>query len=244
VNWDAALARADVLAARHRGAGEILQFARAVLRFQKEIYRKSKAANRVDARRLDTALLASFFPDFLQLVEKYGPPELAAQAQKLQDRQDWEELLRACWKQERDRLEVLARAILQPYVQYLSERWHVEVGLLGEAGGSCPFCSRPPLLSVANGKRMLVCSLCCYEWAFPDKECPGCRAKAIEQHRHRSFPHLRVDACSSCRRYLKSVDLSKDPVAVPIVDEMASPELDRLARDRGFTKLQRNLAGQ
>jgi hypothetical protein len=29
------------------------------------------------------------------------------------------------------------------------------------------------------------------------------------------FPHLRADACETCRRYLITVDLRKDPEAVP-----------------------------
>ena len=81
-------------------------------------------------------MLAAFFPDFMQLVEKYGPADLVAQAAKFQDRQDWEQILRSCWQQTHERLEVLARAILQPYVQYLAERWHVEVGGLTETPGN------------------------------------------------------------------------------------------------------------
>lgn len=244
MDWDVAIARADVLSARHKSAADLLFFYRAVVRFQKEIYRRVRAHPKVDARKLDTAMLAAFFPDFIQLVEKYGPAELVAQAAKFQDRQDWEQILRSCWQQTHERLEVLARAILQPYVQYLSERWHVEVGTLADGAGSCPFCSRAPVVSVLNGHRRLVCSLCSHEWAFPERVCPGCHAEKGEMLRHRSFPHLRVEACTACGHYLKSVDLRKDASAVPLVDEIASTELDKQARERGFVKLELNVAGQ
>jgi hypothetical protein len=244
MDFDGAIARAETLAAQRPGAADLLHFFRAAHRFQKEVYHRAKSTLRSDGPKLDTAMLASFFPDFLQLVEKYGPPELAGRAQKLEDRSDWESLLLACWNQTHDRLELLARAILQPYVQYRAERWHVEVGLLSDGTGSCPFCSRAPLLTVLNGKRTLVCSLCSYEWAFPEKRCPGCHGERIEVLRHRAFAHLRVEACVSCGHYLKAVDLRRDPQAVPVVDELAAIELDALAREKGFTKFEVNLAGQ
>lgn len=243
MDWDVAIARADLLSTRHKGAADLLFFYRAVVRFQKEIYHRVKAHPKADPQRLDTGMLSAFFPDFIQLVEKYGPPELVAQAAKFQDRQDWEQILRSCWQQSHDRLEVLARAILQPYVQYLAERWHVEVGGLAEGSGSCPFCSRAPVVSVLNGQRRLICSLCSHEWAFNEKVCPGCHADKLETLRHRSFPHLRAEACTSCGHYLKSVDLRRDAAAVPLVDEIASTELDRQARERGFVKLEVNVAG-
>jgi FdhE protein len=243
MDWDVAIARADLLSARHKSAADLLFFYRAVVRFQKEIYHRVKAHPKADPQKLDTGMLSAFFPDFMQLVEKYGPPELVAQAAKFQDRQDWEQILRSCWQQAHERLEVLARAILQPYVQYLAERWHVEVGGLGEGSGSCPFCSRAPIVSVLNGQRRLVCSLCSHEWVFNEKVCPGCHADKVETLRHRSFPHLRVEACTSCGHYLKSVDLRKDGAAVPLVDEIASTELDKQARERGFVKLEVNVAG-
>lgn len=57
------------------------------------------------------------------------------------------------------------------------------------------------------------------------------------------FPHLRIDACTSCSRYLVSVDLGRDPRAVPAVDELAAIPLDLHAADRGFTKVVPNLMG-
>ena len=57
------------------------------------------------------------------------------------------------------------------------------------------------------------------------------------------FPHMRVEACDSCRRYLLAIDLAADPQAVPLVDELAAIPLDLYARDRGFTKITTNLMG-
>jgi FdhE protein len=55
--------------------------------------------------------------------------------------------------------------------------------------------------------------------------------------------HLRIEACDSCRRYLKSVDLTRLGVAVPIVDEVAGAPLDLWAREHDYEKIELNLVG-
>ena len=57
------------------------------------------------------------------------------------------------------------------------------------------------------------------------------------------FPHVRIEACDTCRQYLLSVDLASDPAAVPIVDELAALPLDLYARERGYRKIIPNLVG-
>ena len=55
--------------------------------------------------------------------------------------------------------------------------------------------------------------------------------------------HVRVDVCDTCHTYLKSIDLTKIGLAVPIVDELATIPLDLWAREHGYVKLQNNLLG-
>jgi formate dehydrogenase maturation protein FdhE len=57
------------------------------------------------------------------------------------------------------------------------------------------------------------------------------------------FPHMRIDACTTCSRYLVSIDLGRDPRAVPLVDELAAIPLDLHAVECGFTKVVPNLMG-
>lgn len=57
------------------------------------------------------------------------------------------------------------------------------------------------------------------------------------------FPHIRIEACDTCRHYLLNIDLAADPAAVPVVDELAALPLDLYARERGFSKLIPNLMG-
>jgi FdhE protein len=58
-----------------------------------------------------------------------------------------------------------------------------------------------------------------------------------------TFPHIRVDACTSCQRYLIDVDLGSDPKAVPEVDELAALPLDLYAVEQGLSKITPNLMG-
>jgi formate dehydrogenase maturation protein FdhE len=57
------------------------------------------------------------------------------------------------------------------------------------------------------------------------------------------FPYVRVDGCSTCHHYLLTLDLRREPRAVPVVDELAALPLDLYARERGLTKITPNLLG-
>jgi len=57
------------------------------------------------------------------------------------------------------------------------------------------------------------------------------------------FPHIRIDGCWTCSRYVLNIDLRREPGAVPVVDELAAIPLDLYARERGMIKIQPNLMG-
>ena len=57
------------------------------------------------------------------------------------------------------------------------------------------------------------------------------------------FPHVRIEGCHSCRRYLIDVDVGRDARAVPEVDELAALPLDLHAAELGLTKITPNLMG-
>jgi formate dehydrogenase maturation protein FdhE len=57
------------------------------------------------------------------------------------------------------------------------------------------------------------------------------------------FPHVRIEACETCRHYLLNIDLLADTGAIPVVDEMSALPLDLYAREKGFTKTTPNLMG-
>jgi FdhE protein len=92
----------------------------------------------------------------------------------------------------------------------------------------------------------LVCALCLRPRSFPRTRCPGCDESAeskLANFTTPDFPHLRIQVCDSCRGYLSIVDLSREPEAIPVVDELAGLPLDLWALEHGYHKLQPNLAG-
>ncbi len=123
----------------------------------------------------------------------------------------------------------------------------------------------------ASGPRKLLCARCGATWGYPRMTCAACgedtgaRLPVSSEHGATSgergsvvrglptgkevarqdtvFPHMRIEACDTCRHYLLSVDLATDLTAVPLVDELAAIPLDLYARERGYTKITTNLMG-
>ena len=85
------------------------------------------------------------------------------------------------------------------------------------------------------------------EWEFRRLLCPNC---GEENHQNlpvytvEEYPHILIEACDTCRVYLKAIDLTRDGLAVPEVDELASIAVDLWAKEKGYTKLQANLFGR
>jgi len=122
-----------------------------------------------------------------------------------------------------------------------------------EPRGTCPCCGWPAQVSVVadtdeerRGGRSLVCALCGTSWPFPRVRCPSCGEHSSEQlivHTTETLPHVRIEECKSCHAYWKSVDLRTNGHAVPVVEDLASPELDLWAEEQELWKICRNLVG-
>ncbi len=116
----------------------------------------------------------------------------------------------------------------------------------------CPTCGHLPIVGILEdepnrlGRRRLLCSLCSNAWPFPRLTCAGCLesdAEKLQNHVSETWTHVRIDACLNCSSYIKTIDSRKSGHAEPIVDELASLELDLWADEQGLRKLKRNLLG-
>jgi len=115
----------------------------------------------------------------------------------------------------------------------------------------CPRCGHKPVAAVLReagygAKRSLVCSRCPTEWAFERIRCPNCaeqRDSQLAVYTAEQFECVRLDVCLTCKTYIKTVDLTKNGLAVPEVDEVASLALDLWAQEQGYRKLETNLLG-
>jgi FdhE protein len=55
------------------------------------------------------------------------------------------------------------------------------------------------------------------------------------------FEVVRVESCETCGTYIKTVDLTKNGLAIPEVDELAAIALTLWADEQGYTKISRNI---
>ena len=124
-----------------------------------------------------------------------------------------------------------------------------DIGSAVATDARCPVCDGSPGVGVLReeghgARRALVCGLCLTEWDYLRLVCAGCgeqRFESLPVFTAEQFPHVRIEACDTCRTYLKTIDLTKDGRAVPIVDDIASLSLDLWARERGYTRLRPSL---
>jgi len=222
---------------------------------------------------LDLFILLPKFSAFLSLIREVAPRPLREAATNLsqQGSSQWRPLLEGFWQHElRSPADVgeteqevfgneggvgplstsyLAWIFLQPYAEYLAGQRRP-----AQQDGTpsiCPLCGAKPIVAVLRregdgAKKSLICMLCGHEWTFRRIYCPACGEQREPQMAFYSAPeinHVRVDVCDSCHTYLKSIDLTKTGLAVPIVDELAAVPLDLWAREHGYEKLQINLLG-
>jgi FdhE protein len=137
------------------------------------------------------------------------------------------------------------RVLMQPYAE------HFRTPPVDEAGSRCPSCGAKPVVGVLRGegdgaKRALICHLCASEWPYRRLICPNCGEEDKDKlpvYIAAQIAHVRVEACDTCRTYLKSVDLTKDGFAVPEVDEIATVALNLWADEHGYTKIENNVLG-
>ena len=251
-SWDRRIERADTLAAAYPFAGEVLQFYKRIAMFQKELH------SHLHQEDLDLYLLLPRFAEFLATVETCAPEPIAEFARDLnaQGTERWQMLLTSFWRTAPDFQPasdepeaLLAWIFLQPQAEYLAE--HNGNHARAETLAVCPFCSGKPIVGVLRpagdgAKRSLICAMCATEWTYGRIICPACGEEAVEKlaiYTATQFDYIRVEACDTCRHYIKTVDLTKNGHAVPVVDELATMPLNLWAQQKGYVKLQRNLLG-
>jgi FdhE protein len=253
-DWEKRIRRARELAAQYPAASQVLGFYAEVAAFQKGIFDAAAAENlHADpmlplGEQLAMSALPSRFPALFELVEKEGPPGLAQAARELRTSGEWRTVLDA--QPDGDLAHhFFARACLQPVAEYLA--CDSKLQFSGHTGLRCPVCNGKPQLSLLRpegegGKRSLLCAGCSTEWDFRRILCPNCAEEdhgRLPRFSAEDFPHIRVEACETCKRYMKSVDLTVNGLAIPLVDEIAAAPLDLWAAEQGYQKIELNLMG-
>jgi FdhE protein len=267
--WADPRRRAESLRARHAYATEVLTLYLALL----DVWEESWAAARTEQpESLPDWAARRVLPRVVAATAAHGPKPLAdtltragrAEAGAAED-------LLAAWLAGAELVPVeryLARTSLRGPLKTVD----ADVACAGDrsprGGRRCPRCGGPPQLSfrtdsgdqLVSGRRRLLCARCGESWGFTANTCASCgetagaRRTVYSEQREgpevgrgnggdATFPHLRVEACASCSRYLIDVDLGRDPRAVPEVDELTALPLDLYAAEHGFSKITPNVMG-
>jgi FdhE protein len=251
-SWGQRIDRAAALAKANTGAAALLTQYGQVLSAQRTVYDALVAGARLTGSlERDLAALGPLATRALTAVRAIVPAQATADAG---DDAALDTLLREGWRTAS--MPFLARVVLQPYAEALAhgarpaDRLDRQLPRTAERQ-ACPFCGGPPQVAVlqsdaAGGGRALVCATCATAWPVRRILCAWCAEEDERQlgYFHAAeFDHLRVDTCRTCRRYLKTVDLTRLGLAVPLVDEVASGALDVWAVDSGYEKIELNLLG-
>lgn len=227
----------------------------------------SDASSLLDA--LDPQRVVGAVRDLVTWLPRVAPLRLgeAAHAMRDVDEEEWRarlDLYRSHPDAAADRFSettiFVLEAVLQPLAERVaSARQEVRAASTGRvaaplperasAGPRCPACGGAPVVGVLReeghgARRALVCGLCFTEWDYLRLVCAGCgeqRFESLPVFTAEQFPHVRIEACDTCRSYLKTIDLTKDGRAVPVVDDIATVSLDLWARNRGYARLRAGL---
>jgi FdhE protein len=251
-SWDRRIARAGELSREQPAAAELLAFYQVIARFQKNVYHQVGAS-----ADHDLSMLLPHFSALISLVKTTGSAALRETAKAMIDSSpaDRMDLLIAVWQHEAESKQLpneqvfFAHALLQPYAESVAKPTAASNGT--NQIPLCPFCgSRPQVAAMRpegdGAKRSLICSMCATEWNFKRVACPNCG----EENKDRlpvyiadAIDYVRVDACDSCHTYMKSIDLTKNGHAIPVVDEIATISLNLWAEENNYQKFGPNLFG-
>jgi len=268
-SWEKRIERARQLideASTYSGAREMLAFYLEILKWQRGVYIELSGACRewpITQAGADTQVCSydddvaalEHFGSLLKLVMTHGAPAMVTAANELDaTKESWRDLLSA-WRRGESEIKhsFFARVCLQPYLELSARNNQAPIEESAQPHRLCPFCHRKPQLAfllddtgAGGAGRFLMCGDCLTVWSFQRIACPNCHETdphKLPYYSAKEFPNLRIEACDTCGRYLKSVDLTKDRRLIPTVDELAAVALDLWARERGYIKIQPNLAG-
>jgi len=254
--YDRRIARARELTAQFSQSSNVLDFYQRIALLQKSIFEGLTARPDTDVRTVLRHL-----PALTDLIETHGPARLAEYAvADLGSRiiAFWDSGAKIAGIKSAIKSDIegdlesqplfFARALLQPYAEWLATRGNLQEQTQEAA---CPFCGGRPVVGVLRGegdgaKRSLICSLCATEWQYRRIVCPNCGEQNKDQlpvYTAAGIDYIRVEACDVCKTYIKSVDLTRNGHAIPTVDELATVALNIWADEHGYVKLETNLLG-
>jgi formate dehydrogenase maturation protein FdhE len=257
--WDARMARATSLAARDAGAEELLRFYRALAGWQRAVAEQwlpTISAHPLPGlvlEALDATLVLDAVPSMLAWLGYTAPPDLrrATAALAVLTPIEWRSLFEQ-YVATRGEMDASAdpfstfvlEAVIQPLADIVGTRAAEAQPVASGTPNRCPRCDGLPVAGVLReegqgARRSLVCGVCLHEWGFVRLACVACgeqRFDVLPVFTAEELPLVRIEACDTCRGYLKTIDGTKDGHVVAVVDDLATVALDIWARGEGYTR--------
>jgi FdhE protein len=244
------IARARELARDHPASADLLSFYADLVNVQQTLLQRVSPP----ALGVDCEAIAQLVPEFLTWLRRAGPEHLSTAASNLlrDDTTNWTQLIERYWKTEGHALDdvddlyvFVIEAVLQPF----AEAFALSGAAASAIGKGCPVCSGQPVVATLRerghgARRALICGLCLTEFTSLRVRCPVCdesRFDALPVYRAEHLAGVRVDACDTCRTYIKTIDLTENGSAIPVVDDLATVSLDLWAQQQGYRKIRPNL---
>jgi FdhE protein len=252
--WQKRIDRCRELAAKSSATTELLTFYAQLLETQAHIYNSLPQTS--GSLQGDLPVLREHLTPLVQIVQASGPPALVEQASDLisASPETIDQLLSGYWDERSDE-QFFAKALFQPYMQRLAESSTTPLYPEFPRGeNQCPFCLGRPQVSYMkiaesdseSGNRHLLCATCLSTWEFRRVLCASCGEEhpaKLGYFQTSEYEHVRIEACDSCKHYIKGVDLTILGFAVPLVDDVATAALDLWADEKGYTRIELNLVG-
>lgn len=259
--WNKRIGRVEELLERSPASAEVLAFYLPVLAFQLQMsqslgsHSSPESADRASLlEQLDVELALRWLPALLKIVQQEGPPKLAEEAKRITaaGEADQRQMLVEFLRDDRPSAYAPSAFFARVLFQVPADSLAAQVPLPANYSQPlCPFCGSRPQFAVLRpegdgGKRHLACSLCLTEWEYRRIICPVCEEMdptKLPRYCAEEPMAVRVDACDTCKAYLKSFDMTLDGLLVPDVEEIETVALDMWAVEHGYHKIQLNLLG-
>lgn len=261
--WQKRATRARVLAGDRPAVAETLLFYADLAELQESLLHRYAHAivggAGPFADELDHGAVLGALPHLLKALAYHAPAALVEQLPVIgeHDHDRWRHRIQSFWitgGREAWDADEIQRFLLEVLLQPFAEAVAGTPGTLGTPGSpgtpaECAVCSGIPLVAMLReqghgARRSLVCGFCLTEWPALRLICPSCdesRFEALPIFRAGEFDAVRLDACESCKTYMKTLDLTRDGAASPLVDDLASLPLDLWAQERGYHRGRPNL---
>ena len=258
LEWTRRIDRAQELREDTPSAEQLLGFYEGVMRVQAEIAADLERspttyqANKAFREQIELNIPLRHLPSLLEITNQRGTKVLAEAAREYSNPDFARKKLLAFLQSDgtaglSGADHFFSLSLLQPTAEYLARDFSTDTATVSR----CSICDSLPQSAVLRpegdgAKRMLQCSLCLTEWAYRRVLCPWCGEtdrEKLPRYTPDECNYVRVEACDTCKHYLKSVDMTINGRAVPMVDEVAFAALDVWALDQGFKKIALNLLG-